>query len=537
MIDFSDLSTLRAEALLARSLMQDDGTVDPLRLLLDKSFEDVLWEYDGSRVGLDIPGSLHPKQLDAIHSDAKHRMLFWGNQAGKTTVGAIDCALLALGRHPLQEWQPPVTIWASALTWDLWEQIMLPELLTWIPDHRIVSAPDPFRSSPGRRTIFVRADNGSVSRITGKSAEQGASKYQSARVHQIWFDEEHPEAHWDEAQPRLVRFGGRTITTATPLLGLTWMYHRLYEPWKQGRIEGVWASHAGMADNPSLSEEALQAVRDQYVGDPAQAAARLHGQFAQPAGLALPFYEPHRNLETWTPAMQAEAVGQQWRHVCGIDFGYWRFGFVHLMIDRAGRGHVVREYFSQKESLETRAQWIHNHLREAGAPYDTRIFGDAANPTDILELNKELRRLGSEYGCRAVKAEHKARAASVSLLNNLFARGALLINRKLGEGSVWRRGMDAASDGQPMGGSRLLYEIGQWRYEKPKSEDRVQANDPVDDTADGADLIAALRYVAMSHFRSADFEPVPEPTPNRNRDEGYDRMADRVRQLAQEAGL
>ena len=131
-------------------------------------------------------------------------------------------------------------VWASALTWELWEQILLPELLTWIPADRIISAPPPHQSAPGRRTIMVRADDGTVSRIMGKAAAQGARTYQSAKITHCWLDEEHPEAIWDELQPRLVRYGGTTTTTATPLLGLTWLYHRLYMGHKRGTLTDMF---------------------------------------------------------------------------------------------------------------------------------------------------------------------------------------------------------------------------------------------------------------------------------------------------------
>ncbi len=191
--------------------------------------------YERSYTDPEIPTVLHPKQWAEIHSDHRYRWLFWANQSGKTVTGAIDCALTALGRHPTQHMEPPCEIWASALTWELWEQILLPELLTWLPPARVLDAPPPKRQST-KRTIIVLADNGAQSRIVGKSAEQGASKYQSARIAHAWLDEEHPESIWDELQPRLVRFGGRTIATMTPLLGMTWCYHRIYDQWKKGRI-------------------------------------------------------------------------------------------------------------------------------------------------------------------------------------------------------------------------------------------------------------------------------------------------------------
>ena len=503
--------------------------VDPLRVLMGSEQTDP-WFYEESKGDLIIPGALHHKQIEAMNDPARHKWLFWGNQTGKTTYGAIDCAMRALGRHPQQKHEPGLLIWASALTWDLWENILLPELLTWLPPDRVVDAPPP-KSRSTKRVITVRADNGQLSYIVGKSAEQGAAKYQSARVNYVWLDEEHPESVWNEIQPRLLRYGGGTICTATPLLGLTWMYHRIYQPWRRGLLKTHYCSHAGVADNPSISEEAIAAIKQEFKDDPAQAAARLYGKFATPSGIAIR-YDPSQHNVPWGEEQEKKASVERWNHVCGIDFGYWRFAFVHLRVSPNQEAVVCKEYFSQKEELYVRAAHIHEYLTNLGAPHNTRIWGDAANPTDIMELNRELKRIESPYRCRAVRAEHKARNASVRLVNNLMARGALKFNETLGDGSQWRLGQNAASEGSPQIGSRLFYEMGQWRYPRPR-ENAAQTQDPDDNSADGADLIAALRYVVMSHFKAGLGEEEADPVLDRNYDAHFDRMAARIKQEIQ----
>ena len=101
-----------------------------------------------------------------------------------------------------------------------------------------------------------------------------------------------------------------------------------------------------------------------------------------------------------------------------------------------------------------RARWIHEHLQRHYAPDNTRIWGDSANPTDINEINKEFKRLGSPYRVRPVAAERKLRRASVTKINNLLGRGALLIRRDLAEFQEWQLHRSAASDGQTVLGSR-----------------------------------------------------------------------------------
>ena len=501
------------------------GDIDPLKRLMDPK-ENEPWEYDLSRTEIMLPGALHKKQAEALGDVARHRWLFWANQAGKTTLGAIDCCLLALGRHPEQRWEPGVTIWASALTWDLWENILLPEILTWLPPERVIDHPPPKQRST-KRVVTIRADNGKLSYIVGKSAEQGAAKYQSARVNHVWMDEEHPESVWDEIQPRLLRFGGTTICTATPLLGLTWMFHRIYNPWRKGKLLEHYCSHAGLADNPSIEAPMIEAITKEFENDPAQAAARLYGKFATPSGIAIRF-NPNKHTESWSDPKRREQVKvENWNHLCGIDFGYWRFAFVHIVVDGERVGHVVREIFSQKEDLAVRAQRIHDHLVAWEAPPTTRLWGDAANPTDIREVNRELKRLESPYRIRPVRAENKARSASVLLLNNLLLRSALMFDEKLGTHMVWRLGQSAASEGAPQIGSRMFYEMSQWRYPNP-GLGRAQTQDPSDDSADGADLIAALRYAVMSHYRAGTGEEAEEGAESHNFDYGLERLAQQV---------
>ena len=199
-----------------------------------------------------------------------------------------------------------------------------------------------------------------------------------------------------------------------------------------------------------------------------------------------------------------------------------------MVIDRSSRAHVVGEIFSQKEDLTVRAKKLHRHLENWGAPAGTSIWGDAANPTDIVELNRELGRISSPYRVRPVRAENKARQASVTLVNRLLHRGALLLDRNLHNRASWRLGQSAASDGRPQVGSRLLYEMAQWRYPKPK-DGEPQVQDPSDAAADGADCVAALRYPTMSRFRPAEFR-TPETQVRKNVDYGLEKMAEQVKE-------
>ncbi len=476
--------------------------VDPIARLMDPAFTDVLWEYEHSKIGEAIPGNLHPKQRAMLSDPAVHRFLFWGNQAGKTSLGAIDLVLSALGRHPMQkagiERMPPFNAWASALSWELWEKILLPELLTWIPVHRLIDAP-PAHQKSLKRDILIRADNGKISRITGKSAEQGAGQYQSARIHKVWTDEEHPEEVWNELQPRLLRFGGRSVNTMTPLKGFTWVYHRIYEPAKIGAVpkERYAYSHAGIADNPAISPEALEELRAELKHNPSQLAARERGEFVRPIGAVYPAFSMEscgvdvpKEAKDLTPWMRA---GKCYGHV---DFGKWRFAFAFGSVRPDGTLVMLDEVFSQNESSDDRAKQIHDVLKKWKVPDDLLIWGDCAAPDELAELNASFERINSPYFVMAVDAAKKSRSAGVLRVENLLGRGGLKVRRGMGEDALWYQGRSVSSNGRPVRGSRWVWEMVNWQY--PKGPDgKVQKDDPDDATADGADMMDGLRYLVM----------------------------------------
>ncbi len=105
--------------------------------------------------------------------------------------------------------------------------------------------------------------------------------------------------------------------------------------------------------------------------------------------------------------------------------------------------------------------------------------------------------------------------------------------RGLGDGAEWMKGASVASQGRPMRESRLLWEIRNWRY-PDKQEGKAQRQDPNDDSADGADAIAALRYLVMSWWKAAKFEPVVEKR-DRNQDYGFERQLARIARQQQQS--
>lgn len=482
-----------------------DERIDPLRRLMDPSFTERNWFYEHSKIG-DLPGQLHPKQLEMLHCESQHRWAFWGNQTGKTTLGVVDLVLKALGRHPLQLLgklrMPPRVAWASALTWELWEKVLLPEILTWVPPWRIIDAPPAFKHST-RRDVIILADNGRESRITGKAAQQGEGAYQAARVDDVLLDEEHPEAVWDEMQPRLLRFRGRTLGTMTPLLGFTWVHGRVYEPVQTGRItpDRHFYTHAGISDNPGIDKDAIEELTAELKHNPSQLESRLKGHFTRPTGAVLP-WDPIKHLtkNEIAPDDNRMVILRARGSWCGaLDLGKWRFAFSFGVADREGHFLLVDEYFSQNEDATVRAKGMHAILRKWHVPDTIAIPADCADPDGINDLNEAFEAIGSPYSVYAIAGEKKAVTAGIQRLENLLNRGAFKVRRGMSADMPWRLRKNAQGDGQPMMGSRWMWEASNWQY--PKAADgKPQKDEPDDATADGADMMDTARYIAMEFF-------------------------------------
>ena len=102
--------------------------------------------------------------------------------------------------------------------------------------------------------------------------------------------------------------------------------------------------------------------------------------------------------------------------------------------------------FSQKEVLKVRAQKIHELCETLGiadpSPKTVPLWGDAANPQDIMELNLAFRsgwideetgqHITSKLRVIAVASEGKIRKAAVEHINNEFEENRLRFVKSMG---------------------------------------------------------------------------------------------------------
>ncbi|MHB2033905.1 MAG: hypothetical protein ACYCVE_11120 [Gemmatimonadaceae bacterium] len=230
-------------------------------------------------------------------------------------------------------------------------------------------------------------------------------------------------------------------------------------------------------------------------------------------GVCLRFDDQRHYLDL-TDDQVVELSGKS-RAFAGIDFGAWRFGFTLWFMTQAGTVIRIDEFFSQRESLGDRAKRIHEMCEANGiddpSPKTVPIWGDAANPQDIMEINLAFkagwaddrgRKVTSKLRVIAVGSENKLRKVAVERINNALDQDGLKFRRLDASRHVWVLGMNAGSEGTETHGSRLMWEIDNWAVPVPKAG-HAQDQNPDDDSADGADMIASARYALMSWWKPA----------------------------------
>jgi hypothetical protein len=206
----------------------------------------------------------------------------------------------------------------------------------------------------------------------------------------------------------------------------------------------------------------------------------------------------------------------------GIDFQAWRFAFQLWAADRHGTAIRIGILFSQREELSVRAFRIHQLCQLLGIVKGSQllikrppIWGDSANPQDIMEINAAFKRgwpdpvtgvqVVSPFRVVGVGNDAKMRKAAVQKINDRLGERAIRYVRippvVSEQDRHWLLGYHAGSGGTPMTQPRDIWEMEHWAYPIPPEGKVDLKEDPDDNTADGADAMAAQRYALMSWWK------------------------------------
>jgi len=269
-----------------------------------------------------------PKQAEfhKLGGQFQQRMLMAGNQLGKTLSAGMEVAMHLTGLYP-SWWQGHVFHranhwWAAGVTSestrDNPQRILLGRGRSFgtgtVPAHTLHTKPAMARGVPDAvDNVQVVHKTGGISTLKFKSYDQGREKWQGDTLDGIWWDEEPPEDIYDEGLTRLNRRRGLALITFTPLLGMTEVVRRFYEPDPQDKGRNQRALvHMTLEDATFYSDDEKESIQNQY--SPAMQRARIKGLPMLGEGLIYPFSEEAITVEPFS-------IPEHYRRVCGLDHG------------------------------------------------------------------------------------------------------------------------------------------------------------------------------------------------------------------------
>lgn len=249
-----------------------------------------------------------------------------GNRSGKTETGAFIAVAWALGKEHFRgepAWElvkdlpipePPNKIWVVGLDFSVLQDVIWREKFIHGRNHAGF-VPQAELKKPPSETIFeLFFKNGST--ITGKSADSGREKFQSASVDLIWIDEECESDVFDECYQRTSDCAGKILLTLTPLNDVNsavrkpWVFD-LYKDWKNGQKD-VRFVQLSVMDNPYVPQEEKDKLKIKWAGHPEEK-ARLYGDFVQRSGLVYKMWKSAVHMVKRMP------IPRDWYRIACID--------------------------------------------------------------------------------------------------------------------------------------------------------------------------------------------------------------------------
>ena len=311
------MSLEKARAELAR--LSTDEQVMLLELLEKRRREEKFacyWEPTGAQM----------TAVKGFTSEIKTFVIRGGNRSGKTELGAAITIAWCLGKEFFKdelawEWvkdlpipEPPNNVWVVGLDFPTLRDVIWREKLLQGRNHPGLVPKELLEKPPNNTDFQIFFKNGSV--ITGKSADSGREKFQSASVDLIWIDEEPEKAIYDECYQRTADCAGKILVTLTPLVDIAsgvrepWVYD-LHDEVAKGARDTRFAQLSVM-DNPYVPSEEKQKLKDKWSGHPEEA-ARLFGDFVQRSGLVYNLWNKDRHL------VKPFLIPKDWTRVVSID--------------------------------------------------------------------------------------------------------------------------------------------------------------------------------------------------------------------------
>jgi phage terminase large subunit-like protein len=324
-----------------------------------------------------------PHQAEFHQCDAVGRLFIGGNRSGKTVAEVAEAVMWLEGKHPLysERYPPPVRGRAVGVDFDNGvELILIPEFKKWISPSMLID--QSWEKSYNKTLRQLTLVNGST--IEFRSYDQDIDKFAGTSRHFVCFDEEPPEAIFNENMARLVDTGGRWWMAMTPLIDMSWTQERLFENGKSGQDPNVKVFEVKTTDNTHINTSAMEIL---YAGlSEAERNARISGEYQTYSGL---IYKDNIKTTTFVDPLvgtsKFEQIRGQWGHFLMLDHGYTNptaclFG----AFDSEGRVIIYDEYYERRRTIRENAKEIKARIAQLRIDPQYGVIDPTTRNTDPI---------------------------------------------------------------------------------------------------------------------------------------------------------
>ena len=372
----------------------------------------------------------HLSQEKFHTSKAKEKLYIGGNRSGKTVAGVTEAVFRLTGEHPFRT-DLPVPCRGRAVAVDIEDgikKILVPEFQKWIPVKFLKHGSWDESYDKASRTLSLT--NGSF--LEFMSYEQEMEKFAGTSRHFVFFDEEPPEDIFNECLMRLVDTDGDYWISMTPLIEMSWIKDRIYDPWSGGEAS-IYVQEVDTEENPHISIDALNRITRGLSDE--EKLARRSGKFITHTGLVFagsfsprPYTEGGNIVHDILDENFKEYV-KNWGHFVCMDHGYANpTVFLFCCYDGQGRIIVYDEIYETRKIVKENAL-LYLQRREALNIRPVYVVGDPSiqNTSPITRTSIQTEYM--EYGVPVALGNNDVRAGLTRMQNRFYKR-MLFVTRR-----------------------------------------------------------------------------------------------------------
>ena len=352
-------------------------------------------------------------QLSYHKATSRYRLLFGGNQSGKSHAAAYDCACNARGKNPFTDIHikgRDVEIWVISTEYLTIKNGIYRHLENILPDWEILKEGAKIVGTNLPSFIEVKRPDGYKTTITFMSAKSDdmRQKFQAAAVDYFYIDEEITETIWEELEFRTLATGGKFSISATLVESYEWIT-RLEDLAIKGD-KNVFLTRLNTELNPYLDQSVVQFLKHKYSDE--ALAYRFYGKARRLTGLI---------YNNWTPAhvVPAFKIPHDWPRWCAIDPGIRTCAALWIAVGPDDHAYAYRELYAHNEplwqvALEIKKCEGYTFNRDLSYKFNHYVFEETEDSEKLI-----LRLIDP-------KSRARSEAGETSILDQLYERYGLL---------------------------------------------------------------------------------------------------------------